>query len=69
MTVKVFVFSQARFDSSRLPGKVLMDLGEDTLLGLHVKRVAQAKLVTEHIIVTSEQVDDDVIVRDRKSVV
>ncbi len=67
MTVRVFVFSQARFDSSRLPGKVLMDLGEDTLLGLHIKRVAQAKLVTEHIIVTSEQLDDDVIVNHVKS--
>ena len=52
---------QARSGSSRLPGKVLLPLGETTALGLMVHRVKKAEKISEIIIATTENTDDDVL--------
>lgn len=52
---------QARLGSSRLPGKVLLPLGETHVLGLMVQRVKKSKLISEIIIATTENEADDVL--------
>ena len=52
---------QARLGSSRLPGKVLLPLGETTVLGLMVQRVKKAKQISEIIIAITENDADDVL--------
>ena len=52
---------QARSGSSRLPGKVLLPLGETTALGLMVHRVKKAEQISEIIIATTENTGDDIL--------
>ena len=52
---------QARLGSSRLPGKVLLPLGETTVLGLMVQRVKKAKQISEIIVAITENDADDVL--------
>lgn len=47
--------------SSRLPGKVLQDIGGQPMLARVVARTRRAKLVDEVIVATSDQPDDDPI--------
>ena len=49
---------QARMGSSRLPGKVLADLGGCTVLSRVVQRLRRAKLLDEIVIATSESAAD-----------
>ena len=58
---KVAIILQARMRSTRLPGKVLMQIGEQTTLALMIHRLRKAKLVDELVVATSDQPDDDVI--------
>ena len=51
---------QARI-GSRLPGKVLMKLNEDTVLSLLLKQLKHSKFLTEIIIATTTNPEDDVI--------
>ena len=52
--------------STRLPGKVLMDLGGETTLGRVVRRLSRAKLITEVAIATTQSHADDPIVWEAK---
>lgn len=52
---------QARMGSSRLPGKVLMDLGGMTMLERVVRRADRARRVDLTAVVTSTEPGDDVI--------
>jgi len=52
---------QARIGSTRLPGKVLMKLNEDTVLSLLLKQLKHSKFLTEIIIATTTNPEDDVI--------
>ncbi len=52
---------QARIGSTRLPGKVLMKLNEDTVLSLLLKQLKHSKFLTEKIIATTNNPKDDVI--------
>lgn len=54
---------QARMSSTRLPGKVLMDVGGEPLLALMLRRLASAKTVEHTVVATSDQRDDDGIER------
>lgn len=53
---------QARLGSSRLPGKVLMDLAGDTMLARVVQRLRAARLVDEVVIATTDDAKDDPVV-------
>ncbi|MBX3156751.1 MAG: glycosyltransferase family protein [Deltaproteobacteria bacterium] len=55
---------QARMGSSRLPGKVLADLGGDTMLARVVERLRAARRITAIAIATSTHAGDDAIVRE-----
>lgn len=52
--------------STRLPGKVLMDLGGETTLGRVVRRLSRAKLITEVAIATTVSPVDDAVVSEAK---
>ena len=60
--MKIVACSQARLDSTRLPGKVLLQVGGKSLLDYHISRVAQATKLVEHVIATSENENDNKIV-------
>lgn len=53
------VIIQARMGSTRLPGKVLMDINGKTMLNRIIERVRYSKLTDKIIIATSTNNDDD----------
>lgn len=57
--MKVIACSQARLDSTRLPGKVLKTVRGQSLLQYHITRLKLAKNITEHVIATSHHSNDD----------
>jgi spore coat polysaccharide biosynthesis protein SpsF len=64
--MKIGAIIQARYDSTRLPGKVLMNLpfGEkNTVLDQIINRLKKVNLINEIIIATSEE-DNDNIIKD-----
>jgi spore coat polysaccharide biosynthesis protein SpsF len=62
--MKITTIIQARMGSTRLPGKVMKDLGGDTVLARVVHRVRRAKLSGEVIIATTTNPADDLIVKE-----
>ncbi len=62
--MKVVAIIQARMGSTRLPGKVLKDLGGETVLARVVKRTRRATLLDEVVVATSILSADDAIVRE-----
>ena len=57
---------QARLGSSRLPGKVLMPMGNRTLLGFLVERVSYARTVSTTVVATTTNRRDDVIAEEAR---
>jgi len=57
----VVVIIQARMGSTRLPGKVLMDIGGRTMLARTVRRAGWATLVDEAVVATTTATGDDAI--------
>ncbi len=55
---------QARMSSTRLPGKVLMDLGGETVLARVVSRLQRATLIDKIVVATSDSRIDDAIARE-----
>ena len=64
---KVVATIEARMSSTRLPGKVLMDLGGYKSLELQIKRLRKSKLIDEVVIATTVNELDDAIVDFGKS--
>jgi len=62
--VKITAVIQARLGSTRLPGKVLMDLGGKSVLSRVVDRLRRAKKLDEIVVATTNSVADDAIVRE-----
>ena len=52
---------QARMGSTRLPGKVLMDLNGIPMLQYQVNRVEKSKLIEQVVVATSKLPQDDEI--------
>lgn len=61
---EVDVIIQARFGSSRLPGKVLLPLGSRTILQVVYNRVKSSDRVGNVIVATSDQSKDDIIEKE-----
>lgn len=59
--MKVALIVQARMHSTRLPGKVLMEIGGRPMLALHLERLAGCAM-DEIILATTHNSDDDVLV-------
>ncbi len=57
--MRVGIISQARMGSTRLPGKVLLPAGADTLLGWHLRRLRRTGLPV--LLATTTLADDDVL--------
>lgn len=55
---------QARMGSTRLPGKVLMDLGGETALARVLRRLDRASRIDEVVVATTDAVGDDRIVTE-----
>ena len=53
---------QARLGAERLPGKVLMKLGQSNMLDFQLKRIKKSKRLNEIIVATTEEKQDDKIV-------
>jgi len=62
--MNVVAIIQARMGSSRLPGKVLAEVGGWTMLARAVGRVRQATLVDKVVVATTTAADDDRIVEE-----
>jgi len=58
---RVVLIIQARMSSSRLPGKVLMDIEGVPMLGRVVDRARRAEAVDEVVVATSREPSDDAI--------
>lgn len=56
---KTAVIIQARMGSSRLPGKVLLDIAGQPMLARVVERARRAKTVDQVIVATTTEPDDD----------
>jgi spore coat polysaccharide biosynthesis protein SpsF len=62
--MKIVAIIQARMNSTRLPGKVLMDLGGETVLARVVRRLRRATLIGEIVVATTNSAADHSIVRE-----
>lgn len=62
MKERVVAIIQARMSSTRLPGKVLLDLGGRPVLERMIDRVKRSKLVNEVVVATTTDLSDDPIV-------
>lgn len=61
LSMNIVAVTQARFSSSRLPGKVLKNLGNQTVLGLHLNRIKKAKLINSIIVATTTEAESEEI--------
>ena len=59
MTLKTIAIVQARMSSSRLPGKVLLDIAGQPMLARVVTRTRRARLVDQVVVATSRDASDD----------
>ncbi|HEY7098199.1 MAG TPA: glycosyltransferase family protein [Terriglobales bacterium] len=62
--MKIVVIIQARMGSTRLPGKVMRDLGGDTVLARVVQRVRRIGLIDHVVIATTKDRRDDIIANE-----
>ena len=62
--MKIIAIIQARMGSTRLPGKVLMDMEGRTVLARVVSRLRRATRIDEIAVATTNSAADDVIVRE-----
>lgn len=61
MEIKTVLITQARTGSTRLPGKVLMEVNQTPLLKIHLDRLKKSKRVNKIIVATTNNVEDDII--------
>ncbi|EKD71451.1 MAG: acylneuraminate cytidylyltransferase [uncultured bacterium] len=64
--MKVVAIVQARMGSTRLPGKVMMMLGDKSILTHVITRIRNADLIDDIVIATSTLPQDDVIQKEAK---
>ena len=65
--MKITAIIQARMNSHRLPGKVLMDIEGKTSLERMISRIKKSKLINEIIIATTKKKEDLEIIKECKS--
>ncbi len=58
---KVVLITQARTGSTRLPGKVLMEIDHEPLLIIHLNRIRKTTKVDKIIVATTDRVEDKII--------
>lgn len=55
LQMKVIAITQARYGSSRFPGKVLKKIIGETLLQIHLRRALKSKLIEQLIVATTHE--------------
>lgn len=60
--MKIIAITQARTGSTRLPGKVLMEVNQKSLLQLHLERLKRSKEVKHIIVATTINPEDKAII-------
>jgi len=63
---KIGAIIQARMGSSRLPGKVMINIKGKSVLAHVIERVQQCKRLDQIIIATTTEPEDDVVVKEAK---
>lgn len=53
--MKIVAITQARYGSSRFPGKILKKINGKTLLQIHLERVLKSKLISKLIVATTRE--------------
>jgi spore coat polysaccharide biosynthesis protein SpsF len=61
MVTNTILITQARSGSTRLPGKVLKEINGKTLLQIHLDRLKKCKSVSEIIVATTTNSEDQII--------
>lgn len=61
MEIKTILITQARTGSTRLPGKILMEVDGIPLLKIHLDRLSKAKKLDKIIVATTVNKEDDII--------
>lgn len=61
MAINTILITQARTGSSRLPGKVLKEIGGQSLLQIHLERLKKCTKVSEIIVATTNNLADSII--------
>jgi spore coat polysaccharide biosynthesis protein SpsF len=64
MRPRTVAIVQARMGSTRLPGKVMMTIAEQTILTYLVRRIMRARTLDEVVVATTTDARDDVIVEE-----
>lgn len=59
--MKIIAITQARAGSTRLPGKILKKIGEQTLLEIHIERILKSETISQLIVATTTKPDDKLI--------
>lgn len=65
--MKTVIITQARYSSSRLPGKVLLKIGNETMLDVHLKRLKRSKLSDCVLVATTNEKESNEIVEITKN--
>lgn len=60
---RVVAIIQARMGSTRLPGKVLMDLGGESVLARVARRLSRASRIEKILVATTDSSQDDPVIR------
>lgn len=61
MEIKTVLITQARTGSTRLPEKVLKEIGGKSLLQIHLERLKKCKMISEIVVATTTKQEDQVI--------
>lgn len=61
MEINTIIITQARVNSTRLPGKVLKEIGGKTLLEIHLGRLSKCTKVSDIIVATTVEDTDAII--------
>lgn len=59
--LKIVLITQARYGSSRLPGKILKKINNESLLKIHLNRLKKCNNVTDIHVATTNEIQDEVI--------
>lgn len=57
--MKILAITQARYGSSRFPGKILKEIDGKSLLEIHLERISKCKLISKIKVATTNEPDAD----------
>ena len=60
--MKIIAIIQARMNSTRLPGKVMLSINSQPLIGILLQRLAKSKMLDDIIVATTDDSSDDRLV-------